>query len=252
MEQGNRLVPFQFDQTASEIVRRGIEGWGIRVFMGQRVESIEKQNGKPARAILGDGQMVPADLVIVAVGIAPNTDLAVEAGVKVRDGVVVDRWLRTSAPDIYAAADVAETVNLISGESVIPATWTAAVEMGRIAGSNMAGASNEYSGALPVQNAFLIAGIPTVSIGIVHPERSDSQYKVLSKTRDEEYRKLVFTDQRLVGALMVGDIEGCGIYNSLIKSGTPLAMSEDAMFRRRRGCTLWSTHLARACTLKPC
>jgi len=249
VEQGDRVVPFQFDDKASQIVRRGLEGWGIQLHLERTVRGIEKVDGKVAGVVLDSEEFLKADFVIVAVGIKPNADLGKQAGMLVRTGLVTDRFLQTTAPGVYAAGDVAETVDLITGENVVPGTWTAAVEMGRVAGGNMAGAKHEYPGALPLQNSFVIANIPTVSIGMVHAREGDGPYTVVSETRGETYRKLVFSEKLLVGALLVGDIDAAGFYNGLIKAGTPVESSREKLLDRRPGHALWGRHMATACGL---
>lgn len=216
VEKGDRLVPFQFDHAASEIVGRAIEAWGIRVFLNCSIENVERRNGSLFCELTSDGRRIEADFAVVAVGIRPNVELAMDAGATVRQGVVIDRHLQTTLPHVYAAGDVAETTDAVTGESVVPASWTSATEMGRMAGICMAGEDVEYPGTLAVLNSFLLADVPTVSVGIIQP-RDEVGCEVLIRNRGDSYRKLVLKEGRLIGALMVGDIEGAGLYTALIK-----------------------------------
>ena len=233
VEQGDRLVPVQFDHVAAEIVARAIEAWGIQVLLNHTVVRVERRNGSLHAELAPESPSLEADFIVTAVGVRPNTELARGAGAAVQTGIVVDRHLRTSVPDVYAAGDVAETTDIITGENVVPASWTSATEMGRIAGHCMAGGDAEYRGSLAVLNSFVLAGVPTVSVGLIQP-REDEPCRVLEKRRGESYRKLVLKDGRLVGALMVGDIEGAGLYASLIKQRTRIgpALWERLMDRR--------------------
>ncbi|GFP18654.1 hypothetical protein HKBW3S03_00159 [Candidatus Hakubella thermalkaliphila] len=95
-------------------------------------------------------------------------------------------------------------------------TWTNATEMGRIAGENMAGGVTEYEGAFKRLNALEVAGIPVIAVGVVDLP-PDKGYQVYTSRRGDTYRKLVLWDNVLVGALLVGEIEGAGVFTGLIK-----------------------------------
>jgi nitrite reductase (NADH) large subunit len=157
-----------------------------------------------------------AHLIVAAVGVKANVELAREAGLAVNQGVLVDGWLRTSSPDIFAAGDVVETMDLVTGQPMVSGLWTNAVEMGRTAGENMAGGQVEYPGAFAVLNSLELAGVPTVSIGLTDPPAGEG-YQVHCARRGDNYRKLVLKEGILLGALLVGDIEAAGVYTGLIK-----------------------------------
>jgi len=210
------IVPLQFDAVAGDIFNRAVRAQGIKLELGQGGREIVRQDGQVRAVLLEDGRRLEADLVVVAVGVRPNVELARQAGIQVRHGVLVDKGLRTSAPQVYAAGDVVETTDVATGESIVSGTWTNAAEMGRIAGVNMAGGVAEYDGALGVINALELAGIPVISVGLLEPPAGDG-YRVFTWRRGNDYRKLVVRDNMLVGALLVGDIEGAGVYTGLIK-----------------------------------
>jgi NAD(P)H-nitrite reductase large subunit len=216
VEQSDRIVPLQFDCTAADLVAKHVEAFGIRLLLDETAQEVTRLSGRLRGVILADGGEIPADLLVIAVGVKPNANLARDAGLDVNRGIVVNKLLRTNSADIYAAGDVAETSDITSGERILPATWTSAVEMGRIAGHNMAGAQVEYPGTLAVLNSFLLAGVPTVAVGLTEPP-DDQSYDVYADRRGETYRKLIMKDEHLVGALMVGDLEGAGLYTALIK-----------------------------------
>lgn len=129
---------------------------------------------------------------------------------------MVDKRLRTSISDIYAAGDVVETADIVTGESIVSGIWTNAAEMGRIAGENMAGGTAEYEGAFRLLNAMELVGIPVISVGVLEPPPGKG-YRVYASRRGDTYRKLVLRDNVLVGALLVGEIEGAGVFTGLIK-----------------------------------
>jgi len=95
---------------------------------------------------LDNGVTVPCDLVLVAIGVSPRLELALEAKLELNRGIVVDRYMATSHPNIYACGDVAEAYDFVYGESRLTPIWPNAYIGGRIAGFNMAGGTTEYLG----------------------------------------------------------------------------------------------------------
>ncbi len=215
VEKRDRVVPLQLDDVAAEIMGRAVEAYGIKLFLGQTVQKVEQDDGVKT-IVLEDGTRLKANLIVVAVGVQPNLELAKGAGLAVNQGVLVNTHLQTSDSSIYAAGDVVETADIVTGENVVSGIWTNAVEMGRMAGENMAGGRVEYPGAFGVLNSFELASIPTISIGLIAPPAA-ADYQVYTSRRGNSYRKLVLKDGLLKGALLVGDIEGAGVYTGLIK-----------------------------------
>ena len=233
VEQGSRLVPFQFDDVASEIVGQAIEKQGIRVLLNRTVVRIARLNDLPRSVVLSDGTSLEPDFIVVAVGIRPNTELAQGCALDVRRGIVVDKRLRTGHEHVFAAGDVMETTNLVTGEpSILPGTWTNAVETGRIAGTNMVRTKAEFPGAMSVFNSFVLAGVPTASIGEIMPP-PENGYQVHARRKGAVYRKLVLKDDRLVGTIMIGNVEGAGLFTTLIRKQVPIGSSLDALMSDR-------------------
>ncbi|MCL4502911.1 MAG: FAD-dependent oxidoreductase [Deltaproteobacteria bacterium] len=234
VEQGPGPAPMQFDQEAGGILSEALAAQGFNLLFGQTVAEVQRAGDRLIGAILADGRKLPAQVIVAAVGVRPKVELAQAAGLTVKQGIVVDRHLRTSAPEIYAAGDVAETTDLVTGHSLVSGLWTNAVEMGRIAGRNMAGGHQEYQGAWGVLNALEVAGIPTVAVGLTTPPL-DAGYQVLRRRRGNNYRKLVCKDGILVGALLLGALDGAGVYAGLIRSRTRINDLAAALDQPRRG-----------------
>lgn len=224
VEQGPGLAPMQFDREASDLLVSALTGQGLRLLFGQTVTEVQRTGDRLTGATLADGRVLEAQVIVAAVGVRPNVELARQAGLAVKQGIVVDRQLRTSAPEIYAAGDVAETTDLVTGQSLVSGLWTNAVEMGRIAGRNMAGAAQEYPGAWGVLNALEVAGIPTVAVGLTNPPPG-ADYQIHRSRRGNSYRKLVCRDEILVGALLVGDLDGAGFTPDSSGAGPGSAIS---------------------------
>lgn len=238
VEQENRVAPMQFDDTAGDILAGALKAQGYRLFLGHTLTAVERERDRVVGVTLASGQSLAADLVVAALGVRPDTELAQQAGLAVNRGVLVDEFLRTSAPDIYAAGDVAETKDLITGRRLVSGLWTNAVEMGRIAGSNMAGTSYTYGGAWGVLNSLEVAGVPTAAIGLTLPPSGDD-YQVMAYRRGNSFRKLVYQGEVLVGALLVGDLEGAGVYTGLIRKKVPLGELPENLITPRTGLASW-------------
>jgi len=152
--------------------------------------------------------------VIVAIGVRPRTELVAGTGIKINRGIVVDRYMATSAADVYACGDVAEAYDFTYGENRLTPIWPNAYMGGRVAGFNMAGVSTEYPGGTAM-NSLKYFGLAIASAGIVNPP--DDSYEVLSKKHDHTYKKVVIKDGFTVGMLSVGNIEKLGIVFNLMK-----------------------------------
>jgi NAD(P)H-nitrite reductase large subunit len=205
------VMPQQLDETAAGILADKIVGLGIRVFTGAQVNAIEAVDGRVS-GILSDQGRLAADMVIMAVGVRPNIALARAAGLVVGRGIVTDAFLATSVPDIYAAGDVAEITDLLTGKASVPAIWPAAVDQGGIAALNMAGKRVAYDGATAM-NAVEIAGIPLVSIGNINAGPDDH---VRVARSGDSYRKIVAHGKTLSGVLFMGDIRQAGVAANLV------------------------------------
>jgi len=243
VEQDAHLVPMQYDAVAGEILAQALEAQGLCLIFGQTVTEVRRSGDRVHGAVLSDGRWLAADMVVAAVGGRPNVELAGQAGLAINRGILVDKRLRTSAPDIYAAGDVVETTDIVTGQSIVSGLWTNAVEMGRIAGGNMAGGSMDYPGAFAVLNSLEVAGIPTVAIGLTNlPPGGECQ--VYQNRRGNNYRKLVLREDVLVGALLVGDIEGAGVYTGLIRKKAKISEICDTLDYPRFCLASW---LSRIC-----
>ncbi|KIX13482.1 NAD(P)/FAD-dependent oxidoreductase [Dethiosulfatarculus sandiegensis] len=216
LELAERVLSITLDQTASDLVAGALEKKGVDLLCTSTVEAIHSRRGKVSGVTVTGGEKIECGLVLLAIGVQPDTTLAMSAGLKVDRGILVDDYLRTSEKDIFAAGDVAQAMEMLSGEKRAVPIWPLAYRQGLIAGSNMAGHEMTYEGSLAM-NSVEICGLPTISAGITSPEGED--YEVLTKKnkRTGAYKKIVFKDDRLVGFIMTGDIERAGIMTGLIK-----------------------------------
>jgi NAD(P)H-nitrite reductase large subunit len=157
-------------------------------------------------------------MVVVAVGVIPRTELAAQTDLKVNRGILVDRFMQTSVPNVYACGDVAEAYDFIHKTNRVLALWPVARIGGRVAGYNMAGHKCEYSGgtAMSALNYF---GVPIISVGLTTLDEAEG-YETLTFPDQEAsvYRKIVLKDGTIVGMTLVGDVEDAGIIFNLMKN----------------------------------
>lgn len=189
------LLPRQLDPQGAEILGRHVAQLGIDVRPSAKVAELA---GGPrlSAVVLEDGSTLPADFAVIAAGVRPNTRLARRAGIEVDQGIVVDSCLTTSHPHIYAAGDVAEHRGTLYG------TWDPARFQGSIAGQNAAGARVEFGG-IPRANTLKVVGVNLFSVGEI--EAKDGSYQVIARETDGNYRRFLFRDSHLVGAILIGD-----------------------------------------------
>jgi NAD(P)H-nitrite reductase large subunit/Fe-S-cluster-containing hydrogenase component 2 len=191
---------------------------GLNVRTGRDAVEIVGE-GRVEGVRLDDGELIGADLVIVGKGIKPNVEWLRGSGVRVDRGIVVDLCGRTSVPGIFAAGDCAEAIDPLTGRSAVSGIWPVAYEMGRAAGAAAVGVERPSAGALRM-NASRFFGEPIISIGEVCPERLEGASAEVLVNRNGVYRKLVYHQGRLAGALLYGDISGAGAFYRLYREGT--------------------------------
>lgn len=148
IERLNQVMP-PLDSELAGILSHHLAQKGVRVILGNGVAKFNGRIGVE-EVELADGQKIPTDLVIMAVGVKPMTDLAVDAGLQLGEtgGVLVNERMETSVPDIYAAGDIVESVNLITGQKVRLPLAGPANKQGRVAGTNAAGGNKTFKGVL--------------------------------------------------------------------------------------------------------
>ena len=220
VELQDKILSLLLDPKGSDIVEDVIRKAGVTVVTGQSVQRII---GKPENdrvvggVVLTRGEHVPCDLVIVAIGVIPRVELVAGTEVKLNRGIVVDNFMRTNIPDVYASGDVAEAYDFVLNQNRLLPLWPLAVLEGKVAGYNMAGKKTDYEGGTNM-SALKYFSVPIVSIGVTNP-KDESAYEILAKHEPEKslYKKLVLKDNVIVGITLVNDIERAGILFHLMK-----------------------------------
>lgn len=202
----DRILPSILDTAASDIMKKHIESKGVRFILGTSVKHFEANSAE-----LNNGETVDFDLVILAVGVRPNTDLAESAGGSVNRGIETDDTQAVkNVSDIYAAGDCTKSFDISSGSEKILALLPNAFMQGLTAGRNMAGMEDHYKNAIPM-NAIGFFGLHIITAGCYEGE-------TYIEESGSDYKKLVYADNKLKGFILMGSkIERAGIYTSLIK-----------------------------------
>ncbi len=235
VELAERILAAGFGPTAGRLAARHLRRHGVAVRCETTVRRIETDGGAVSGVELRDGEHVECRLVIFAIGVLPNTQIAWGTRIHTDRGLLVDRGMRTNVEGVYAGGDVAQAPDLLGrGKRTIPILPNA-YRQGWIAGCNMAGADSTYPGGLAM-NSVEIFGLPTMSVGLTSPAAGDG-CEVLKALDEEEpsYRKVVVRDGRVLGAVFIGKVDRAGIITGLIKQGVDVSEFKDVLVTDRFG-----------------
>ncbi len=218
-----RMVRSMMDETAGDLIMGWCREHGVSVLTGQRVAAIEAG----PTVLLADGQALKADLVVVASGVRPNSEFAAAAGIVVKEGIVVDGYLKTSLDGIFAAGDVAQGPDFSTRTRSVHAIQPTATEHGRVAAMNMAGRPIAYRGSLGM-NVLDTLGLISSSFGQWQGVAGGEAAIHLDAQRFR-YIDLKFDGDRLIGVNSVGRTENLGALRGLIQKRVRLGAWKDRL-----------------------
>jgi NAD(P)H-nitrite reductase large subunit len=237
LEQLGHVLPTVFDDEAASMIQKRIEALGIKMVIGER--ALRFTGNGHVKGVVTDSEEIECDLVVLAVGVKPAVELAQKAGIEIGSlgGIKVNGQMMTSALDIYAAGDVAETYDITREGNWINAIWPCAVEQGRVAGSNMAGRETPYEGSFRRNSIGNFIGVPAISMGLTHADacsgcESGEEFQEIRKRTKDTYKKLVLRNGRLVGTILVGFTQKAGLFHTLIKKQINVSDSVPVLMSR--------------------
>lgn len=191
-----QVLPAQISPNLAHMAQHDLEELGITVLTGEQVKELRGEDGK-VRQVVTDKRVIDADEVIFSVGVSPNSQIAADAGLDChpRGGIIVDKHMRTSDPDIYAGGDCVVVPNLITGQPAYLPMGSMANRQGRVIGTNLAGGDSTFDGVVgswcvklykmsacgtgltlrqAIQAGFDAAGVPMEQLDKAHfyPEKS--------------------------------------------------------------------------------
>jgi NADPH-dependent 2,4-dienoyl-CoA reductase/sulfur reductase-like enzyme len=217
---GDRYWSNVLDETESRIVESRLQHEGVQIHYHTELAEIVEKRGRVDGVITQNGEQIKCKTLAVAIGIQPRIELAVNAGLQTERGILVNEYLQTSSPNIFAAGDVAQVYDPYSGKSVVDSLWGPARLQGHAAGLNMTGVATPYIKAVPF-NVTRLAGLTTTIIGTVG-RGSDLDLKGIARGDSETWRQLpdaiaaqsdfdvnrlriMVGEEHLIGAIVMGD-----------------------------------------------
>lgn len=216
-EKEPRLASRIFDQRASDIVQEQLRRHGLSVETGAGIAEISNRDGWVSGVRLEDGRVFPTQILVVAVGVRPNTSF-IEAPIAANGGgIPVDERMETSVPHVYAAGDVATTWDSLTSSPFSNAVWPAATRQGKVAGANMAGGRRRYVHNFSL-NAMNLYGLQVTTAGHSLEQEGDD-IRVFQEEKGNEYRKIVLKSGVLIGFILIGDTSRAGLFLSRMKRG---------------------------------
>ncbi len=235
---GERFWPRVLDEEESRLVEAGMLHEGIHLHHNVNVQRVLGNRGRVNAVLTEDGRKLKCQILGVAIGIRPNVQLAQTAGLEIDRGIIVDEHLRTSDPEIYAAGDVAQVFDPMTGDYKLDSLWWQAKEQGRIAGANLTGQEEAYVRTVPFNVTKVGGSLITIigSVGnankgkdllsIVHGDSENwrhhtDSFEVESQQGANRIR-LVVGEHSLVGAVIMGDQSLADSIQALIRDQTDL------------------------------
>ena len=229
IEKEPRLASRIFDQRASDIVAGQLRRGGTAVETGVGVAEVIDRDGWVSGVRLEDGRRLPAQILVAAVGVRPNTPFLAPPIAAPRGGVPVDDRMESAVPGVYAAGDVATAPDSLTEIPFNNAVWPAATRQGKVAGANMAGGCRAYVHNFNL-NALNLRGLQVTSAG--HPyDQTGDDIRVFREEQGNQYRKIVLRAGVLIGFILIGDTSPAGCLLARMKRGDLIADPEGLLGR---------------------
>lgn len=212
VERESQVLPRMLNGESADFVQKWLSSKGVAVHAGTSVQSITAGDGGEKQVELENGKQIAADIVIIATGIKANLELIAGSGIDTDSGILVNDQMQSSVPNIYAAGDVAQGPVMFSDQRSIHAIQPTSVDHGRVAGANMAGEEVHYPGSL-LMNVVDVCGLQTVSYGAWNDTTAEAT--TISNPSNSIYRKLLWHDDQLVGAIFTGQADDLGMLTDI-------------------------------------
>lgn len=204
-----QVLPMSAHPDSAAAVEAWLRDRGVHLHLNTTVCAIEDSGVESARVQLmrEETKAHDFDLIIVAIGVKPNLDFVDRSELDVDRGLLVDQTMRTSDHCVYAAGDVAQAYNRLSGKRELIGLWSHAVYQGRTAGRNIAGRDDRFAGSVP-GNVIHLEDMVFASVGDTLPQQG---VETEMHQRDGGHTLLAYRDGKLVGANMFANVEQAGI-----------------------------------------
>ncbi|NIS78919.1 MAG: FAD-dependent oxidoreductase [Anaerolineales bacterium] len=221
VEMLDQVMPRMLDSESASFALQAMNNRGIDVRLNTKAAAFVGQK-KSQGVQLESGDILKADIYIAATGVKPNLDFLEGSGVNFDWGIPVDEQLRTNFSTVFAAGDVVEAPNRLTGERYIHAIFPNAVEQGRIVGLNLAGLEVRYEGA-DRMNSLKHLDVPIMAVGLKEGD------EILRKRLDGGVRTIYLKDNRIVGFQLIGDLHPAGVFRSLMNRKDDIRSIKDRL-----------------------
>ena len=216
------LMERQLDAPSGQLLQRDLDRRGIAFFTNGQTEEIlgsERAEG----VLLADGREIPADLVVLAIGIRPNIDLARRCGIEVNRGIVVTDDMRTSDPNVFAVGECVEHRGQVFG--LVAPIW----DQAKVCAARLAGDETAIFASRALATSLKITGIDVFSAGaLMAADEADDEITLRDDNRGI-YKKVVLRDGKLVGTVLYGDVADGHWYLDLMQRGVDVGEMRDRL-----------------------
>lgn len=209
-----RVLSSILDDECATPMQAHLEKNGIKFMLGDTATEFDGN-----KVMMKSGSTVEFDILVMAVGVRANTALVKDLGGEVNRGILVDKQMRTSLPDIYAAGDCTEGMDISLGDHRVLAILPNAYMQGHTAGANMAGGNEVFDKAIPI-NSIGFFGLHAITAGSYFGESDGGE--MYEEKGNGTLKRLFTKDGVLTGFILIGQVERAGIYTSLIREKVPL------------------------------
>ncbi|GAC1438335.1 MAG: FAD/NAD(P)-binding oxidoreductase [Chloroflexota bacterium] len=222
---GPRFLRRTLDETGGEIVEAIGREHEVEFLYGEEVASVESRNGRVSGIVTTGGRTISADLLGVGLGLTLNMEFLEGTGIETSTGILTDQHLRTNVPGIYAAGDVAEFYDSFIDKHNRMGTWDNSSAQGRHVALNMMGGEEPYV-EVPTYTSTLFHSKIRV-VGITPESHSGLEEVSTANMDDLSYQKLWFLNDRLVGAVAIGEMKNRKTLLQAIKGKQEIASRGD-------------------------
>ncbi len=225
LEREPRLWAPVLDEVASDLIRARLVEAGIRPFLREEVAEVFGEGGRVVGVRTTKGQRIETALVVVAIGVRPDIEFLRGSGIRTDRGIFIDHEFRTNVQGVFAAGDAVQAYDPLTGQFRVVTNWNNAAEQGKLVGAFMAGGGEPYRGVI-LANTESFCGTRVTVLGLTGPASDGALVLVGLDQAKGIYRKLMLRQDKLVGALLVGNTSGEGMMRKWILEGKPTSSTE--------------------------
>ena len=203
LEAETQLMKAQLDHEGHRLLQSTMKTMGITTLCDKITTRIERKNGRIEKIVFKDGETLETDMVILSAGIRPLTELATASGLEVKRGIVCNDRMQTSDPSIFALGECAEHRHRLYG--LVEPIW----EQARVVADVMTETNihSEYTGSSKLGTKLKVMGVELASMGITEAQGPEDEVVTYSEPHRRVYQKLILRENKLIGAILLGDIQ---------------------------------------------